>query len=309
MFRSLDTLIGFATVMLVLSLVVTVVTQLLANLLQLRTRHLRAGVLQIFLKLGWEFAGERAKALAHEIVGRKDAIGREDLIENLLALAQTTPELKTKITALVPAFDPPALLAHVRRTTLELSVERPDLSTAVLRSTAMARTPAAGLASEVFAAFDSIMDQVSEKFTAQSRKLVAICGIALALALPLDTFDLLQRFARSDAARGQAIALAETLSVNEPSVRAAYAKLEAAEVIVVPATPAEWLERWQKVNYVGVAAAALLLTLGAPFWFAVLKDLLKLRSSVAGQESQDRAQRQAAVPDSPPPPSGERGAL
>jgi hypothetical protein len=309
MFRSLDTLIGFATVMLVLSLVVTVLTQLVANLLQLRTRHLREGVLQIFLHLGWEFAGERAKSLAHEIVGRKDAITREDLIEKLLALAQSTPELKTKITTLVPAFDPPALLAHLRRTTLELSVERPDLSAAVARSTAMARTPAAGVASEVFAAFDSTMDQVSEKFTSQSRKLVAICGIALALALPLDTFDLLQRFARSDAARNQAVALAQTLTVNEPSVRAAYAKLEAAEVIVVPTTPAEWLERWQKVNYLGVAAAALLLTLGAPFWFTVLKDLLKLRSAVAGQESQDRAQRQAALTDSPPPPSSEQGAL
>jgi len=309
MFRSLDTLIGFATVMLVLSLVVTVLTQLVANLLQLRPRHLRDGVLQIFLHLGWEFAGERAKTLAHEIVGRKDAITREDLIENLLELAQTMPELKTKITALVPAFDPSALLGHVRCTTLELSVERPDLSTAQARSTALARTPASGLASEVFAAFDSIMDQASERFTSQTQKLAAVCGIALALALPLDTFDLLQRFARSDAARDQAVALAQTLTVNEPSIRAAYAKLEAAEIIVVPTNPAEWLGRWQKVNYVGVAAGALLLTLGAPFWFAVLKDLLKLRSAVAGQESQDRAQRQAALTDSPPPPSGERGAL
>jgi hypothetical protein len=295
--------------MLVLSLVVTVLTQLVANLLQLRTRHLRDGVLQIFLHLGWEFAGERAKALAHEIVGRKDAITREDLIESLLALAQTMPELKTKITTLIPAFDPPALLGHLRRTTLELSVERPDLSAAQARSTAMARSPASGLASEVFAAFDTIMDQASARFTSQSQKLVAICGIALALALPLDTLDLLQRFARSDAARDQAVALAQTLTVNEPSVRAAYAKLEAAEIIVVPTTPAEWLERWQKVNYLGVAAAALLLTLGAPFWFTVLKDLLKLRSAVAGQESQDRAQRQAALTDSPPSPSGERGAL
>ena len=71
----------------------------------------------------------------------------------------------------------------------------------------------------------------------------------------------------------------------------------------------EWLARWQKVNYVGVAAGALLLTLGAPFWFHVLKDLLKLRSAMAGQESQDRAQRQAALTDSPPPLNGERGDL
>jgi len=309
MFRSLDALIGFATVMLVLSLVVTVLTQVVANLLKLRTRHLRDGVLELFLQLGWEFGGERAKALAHEIVGGKDAITREDLIENLLALAQTTPELKTKIATLVPAFDPPALLAHLRRATLELSVERPDLAAAVVRSTAMARTPVSGLAIEVFGVFDSTMDQVSERFTSQSRKLVAFFGIALALAFPLDTLDLLQRFTRSDAVRDQAVALAQTLTENEPSASVAFEKLQAAEIIVIPATPAEWLARWQKVNFVGVAVGALLLTLGAPFWFHVLKDLLKLRSAVAGQESQDRAQRQASLTDSPPPANGEGGAL
>jgi hypothetical protein len=309
MFRSLDTLIGFATVMLVLSLVVTLLTQLVANFLKLRSQHLRHGVLQIFLQLGWEFAGERAKMLAREIVSGKDAITREELIESLLTLAQTTPELKTRIAALVPAFDPPALLAHLRHATLELSVERQDLSTAVVRSTAMARTPVSGLASEVFGVFDSTMDQVSERFTSQSRKLVAFFGIALAFTLPLDTLDLLQRFARSDAARDQAVALAQTLTVNETDARMAFAKLQAAEIIVIPSTPAEWLARWQKVNALGVAASALLLTLGAPFWFQVLKDLLKLRSAVAGQESQDRAQRQAALTNSLPPPDGERGDL
>jgi hypothetical protein len=309
MFKSLDALIGFATVMLILSLVVTVLTQIVANLLKLRSQHLRHGVLQVFLQLGWEFYGAGAQTLAREIVGSKDAITREDLIENLLVQAQTTPELKTKISALVPAFDPPALLANLRRITLELSVERPELAAATVRGTAMARTPLAGLASEVFAVFDSTMDRASEKFTSQSRKLVAFFGIALALALPLDTFDLLQRFVRSDAARDQAVALAQTMTVNQPDVRVAFAKLQAAEIIVVPATPTEWLARWRDVNCIGVAAGALLLSLGAPFWFQVLKDLLKLRSSVASQESQDRAQRQAALTDSPLPAQGERGAL
>jgi hypothetical protein len=309
MFKSLDALAGFAAVMLVLSLVVTVLTQVVTDLLKLRSRHLGEGVLQVFRQLGWEFTGDGAKLLAREIVSGKDAITREDLIDNLLVKAQTTPELKLKIATLVPAFDPAALIALLHRTTLELSTERPELAASIVRSTAMARTPLAGLASEVFGVFDSSMDQASGKFTAHSRKLVALFGIALALALPLDTFDLLQRFVRSDAARDQAIALAQTLTVSQPSVRVALAKLQAAEVIVIPASPAEWFARWRDVNVTGVASGALLLTLGAPFWFQVLKDLLKLRSAVASQEAQDRAQRHAAVIDSPPPPAGERGAL
>ncbi len=316
MLRSLDTLIGFVTVLLVLSLAVTMLTQIFANLLQLRSRHLRDGVLDLFRQLGWGFVGDGAEILAHKVVRSKDAITREDLIETLLVLAQKNPELKDKIAALAPSFDPQALLAQVRRATLELSVERPDLAAAVVRSVAFARSPLAGLASEVFGVFDATMDRVSAKFTAQSRKLVAVFGIAVALVLPLDTFDLLKRLSRSDSAREQAVALAQTFAMNQSAadatprdVRVAVAKLQAAEVIVVPSSRAEWLARWQQVNWAGVAVSALLLTLGGPFWFSVLKDLLRLRSATASQESQDRAQRQAALTDSPPPASGERGAL
>ena len=322
MLRSLDTLIGFVTVLLVLSLAVTMLTQIVANFLQLRSRHLREGVLDVFGQLGWGFVGDGAEILAHKVVRAKDAITREDLIETLLVLAQKSSqhavyaELKDKIVALAPNFDPQTLLAHVRRTALELSVERPDLAAAVVRSAAFARSPLSGLASEVFGVFDATMDRASAKFTAQSRKLVAIIGIAVALALPLDTFDLLKRLARSDSAREQAVALAQSFAENQSvadpaprDVRLAAAKLQAAEVIVVPSSRAEWLARWQQVNWAGVAVSALLLTLGGPFWFTVLKDLLRLRSAAASQESQDRAQRQAALTDSPPPASGERGAL
>jgi hypothetical protein len=266
--------------------------------------------------LGWQFAGDGAEILARKIVRSKDAITREDLIETLLVLAQKNTELKDKIAALTPGFDPQALLAQVRRAALELSVERPDLAAAVVRSAAVARSPLSSLASEVFGVFDATMDRVSANFTAQSRKLVAIFGIAVALGLPLDTFDLLKRLARSDSAREQAVTLAQTFAANQSAadstprdVRLAAAKLQAAEVIVVPASRAEWLARWQQVNWAGVAVSALLLTLGGPFWFTVLKDLLRLRSAAASQESQDRAQRQAALADSPPPASGERGAL
>jgi hypothetical protein len=314
--RSLDTLIGFVTVLLVLSLAVTMLTQIVATLLCLRSRHLREGVLDMFRQLGWGFVGNGAEILAHGVVRSKDAITREDLIETLLVLAQKNSELKDKMAALAPGFDPLALLSHVRRVALELAIERPDLAAAVVRSAAIARSPLAPLASEIFGVFDSTMDRVSAKFTAQSRKVVAIFGVAVALALPLDTFDLLKRLARSDSAREQAVELAQTFAASESTVdptprdvRLAVARLQAAEVIVVPSSRVEWLARWQQVNWAGVVVSALLLTLGGPFWFTVLKDLLRLRSSAASQESQDRAQRQAALTDLPPPASGERGAL
>jgi len=323
MLKSIDVLIGVTTVMLVLSLVVTALTQILTNVLKLRSKYLRDGILHLFERLGWQFSAQDALTLAHELVRlplpgqkakgvAKDAIAREDLLEKLLEMAQNealgtaATSLRTKIAELAPGADPKDLLASLRKTSMELSVERPDLAMATVRSIAMTRTQVADLASHVFGGFDSAMDQLSARFTASSHKVVAVFGILLALAVPVDTFELAQRFARSDDARAQAMALAESLAAkdlaaqsldqNAKDAQVNLRKLEAADVLVVPASRADWLARFGQVNWAGVIVSALLLTMGAPFWFAALKDLLKLRSAAAGQESQDRAARQSMLP-------------
>ena len=99
--------------------------------------------LDVFLQLGWEFAGEGAEVLAQQgcaLERRHHSRGSDRDI--CWCWRRNTPELKDKIAALAPGFDPQALLAHVRRATLELSVERPDLAAAVVRSAAIARSPA-----------------------------------------------------------------------------------------------------------------------------------------------------------------------
>jgi hypothetical protein len=46
--------------------------------------------------------------------------------------------------------------------------------------------------------------------------------------------------------------------------------------------------------------ATLLISLGAPFWYNILKDLLGLRSALVQNDDAQRAQRQAAQPASSP---------
>lgn len=53
-----------------------------------------------------------------------------------------------------------------------------------------------------------------------------------------------------------------------------------------PVQPAFW----------GIVLSWLLLSLGAPFWYDALKDLLKLRSSLAGKEEDQREDRQSETP-------------
>lgn len=80
-----------------------------------------------------------------------------------------------------------------------------------------------------------------------------------------------------------------------------YNLLDAAGLITLP-TDKSWVEKIQEPRkYPGMIIAALLISLGAPFWYNILKDLLGLRSTLAQNDDAQRAQRQAAKPPSNQP--------
>ena len=63
-------------------------------------------------------------------------------------------------------------------------------------------------------------------------------------------------------------------------------------LIMVPRSADDWRRHWQSVNLAGLAITALLLSMGAPFWYTSLGRLLQLRSIVAGKDDLERARRQ-----------------
>jgi hypothetical protein len=86
-------------------------------------------------------------------------------------------------------------------------------------------------------------------------------------------------------------------------------------LITVPRNVEEWKRHWNDVSPFGVVTTALLLSLGAPFWYNALRRLLQLRSALAEKEEQQRAARQGVEsradtdrPDKARVP-GERGNL
>jgi hypothetical protein len=97
--------------------------------------------------------------------------------------------------------------------------------------------------------FDAVMRKTSDRFTTSSRLIAATISLVVAFGLPLDMLDLFRTF------------------------------LSGAGALVFPQTFAHWLERWRQVSPAGVGGSAVLLSLGAPFWFEVLKDLLKLKGA------------------------------
>jgi hypothetical protein len=80
-----------------------------------------------------------------------------------------------------------------------------------------------------------------------------------------------------------------------------YNLLDTAGLITLP-TNSGWLERFKDPRKLpGMILAVLLISLGAPFWYNILKDLLGLRSALAQKDDQQRAQRQGASPPSSDP--------
>jgi len=69
-----------------------------------------------------------------------------------------------------------------------------------------------------------------------------------------------------------------------------YNLLSTAGLVTLPGE--HWSERWDWSKFPGILFSALLLSLGAPFWYKSLQDLLRLRSSLAQKDEQQRNTRQ-----------------
>ncbi|QXP90656.1 hypothetical protein [Methylococcus capsulatus] len=65
-----------------------------------------------------------------------------------------------------------------------------------------------------------------------------------------------------------------------------------------------WLKRWHEVNPIGLILSVFLLSLGAPFWYAALQNLLKLRGVLAVKDDAQRRERQSPQTSAERPAGG-----
>jgi len=69
-----------------------------------------------------------------------------------------------------------------------------------------------------------------------------------------------------------------------------YNLLSSAGLVTMPGQ--HWLERFTANKLLGILLSTLLLSLGAPFWYCRLQDLLRLRSAIAQKDEAQRNTRQ-----------------
>jgi hypothetical protein len=221
--------------------------------------------------------------------------------------------------------DPDATLKSIRALALQLEKSSPDLSNAARQNLAILHAAESDLVAKVNNWFDQTMDRTSQRFTASTRAVTFVASLVVAFGLQVDTPLLVNRLAADDQLRAAFVDEAGTLfkdqqARDQKAAQEAAATKEARPAETPPTPPAPtdpdviaqkyraflaangviqlpssagWWEGFRTVNLFGVLVTALLLSLGAPFWYGALGKLLQLRSVLAVKEDVQRSERQS----------------
>jgi hypothetical protein len=238
MLNTLDVLIGFTVVMLVVSMAVTMLTQFIGtSLLDLRGRSLKAGVARLLALMDNGLSPEESKKIADHVLrnplvgkarmawndsyGLASVVHREELVKLLLDFAvpgdatkadqQDIPDetrLRHKLRASLEAngiADPAKVLEAVRTKVTDLEKSNPEMSHSARLNMALLHHAASAYLSKLNSWFDQTVDRVSELFTRRIRLVTALVALALALFLQLDSIGLINRLSVDDELRNSLV--------------------------------------------------------------------------------------------------------
>jgi len=217
MLKTLDILIGVATVMLLFSMAVTIVTQFVANLLQSRGKNLLQGLTGLLKQIDPNLPAEAANKIAetvlkHPLVAEAngklgEVIHREEFTTLLMGLAAgegaatldavTRKALEDLLTKNGVA-DPAGTLKNIRAATLVLEASNPELANDVRHGMAILQEASSQFVAKVHGWFDQTIDRVSARFTVTARIITFIAALIVAVTVQLDTFALVNRLSVDD---------------------------------------------------------------------------------------------------------------
>jgi hypothetical protein len=323
MLKTLDVLIGATTVLLLFSMPITVITQAITVFLARRGKHLKIGLADLVQQLGVAerpFAEQISEqVLRHPMIADSkgklgSVIHREEFTKLLLDLAAgntgsgLTPAAKEKLNAMLQAngvSDPVQALRNIRSLSLQLEASNPELGHDLRERIAILQAADSDFVARVNSWFDQTIDRVSQRFTHYTHAITLGVALMLTVGLQLNIITVVNRLSVDDqlrqAAAGQAAEVMKTFKAsgsttsNQTTADAPandyHQFLDNAGLV----SPPNWKPpvNWQKLP--GMFVTALLLSLGAPFWYNALKNLLQLRSALAQKDDNERAQRQTTT--------------
>jgi hypothetical protein len=356
--QTLDVLIGFTLVMLIMSMAVTMLTQFFGTwLFELKGKALREVIARLLAMLDRGLPPTEASEIANHILrdplvaqprlfsssnSLATVVHREELVKLVLdfasngdaeraaAAAQSgSADSRSDIEKLQDRLrqslknngidDPAGVLNGIRAAILELEKTRPELSTSMRAAAAVLNNAASDFLAKVNSWFDQSIDRASDIFTAQIRMVTFTVSLLVVLLFQLNSFQLINRLSVDKELRDRVVASAieranppaAAQSNTDKNKQEALPKksipqiikdsgadqLDDLGLIAFPRSFDDWSNRWgegydQLMQLAGLILSALLLSLGAPFWYSMLANLVKLRSVIAGKDDAQRTERQ-----------------
>ncbi len=245
MLEHLDTVIAFATVMLLLSLLVTTVVQMVSALLNLRGRCLLEGTEQLLKQL-YPDLREQARAIARKVLthpaisektGALSAFSEEDQGASLeqgapkLAVAIRPQELilvlqdlaedsnifdqatRDKINALFTSTSgqgSPEMVAKAGELLKKLEGQFPNQAQDLRSAVEGVLGTTQSIVVKVDAWFDTVMDRTSEVFKTYTRRITIGVAIVLAFLLRVDSLSILSQLSQDEDLRAQLVQMNDT---------------------------------------------------------------------------------------------------
>ena len=301
--KNLDIVLAFASLMLILSLIITTVVQAAVSLVSLRGYNLVGGVTRLFQQLDPVFTETISKELSrkllsHPAVARSfgrvtQAIGKEEFTRLVNDLATTNQvQLTADAKAALQVYVDRVVVNLPKGQQLALAAAADALPKEVAVSFNQAAERVAGSVQKVSVDvanwFDTVLDRTRDTFVLQTRVITAVAAIALAVGLRVDSLYLFQQLSTNDAARTSLVESAQPLL--EQASRATPATSDPAQVRaqltglqkqLADTQLQVFAKTWDEVRFAGLAMTAVFLSLGAPFWFNLLRQMSSLRPSIA----------------------------
>ncbi len=316
MLKTLDVVIGTITVLLLFSMGVTVITHGISTILQYRGKHLLDGLTSLLSQLGISkeiWAKQIAQAmLKHPLIAEaRGRVGtvlhREEFVKLLLDLASGNgagslgDDARAALLAALQLGgipDPKAALSNIWAMAAQIEATNPELANHVRDGLAIAHEAAGSFVVRTNFWFDSTIDRVNHRFAKSVRWVTITVALLITLGVQLDVLAIMNRLTADDQALAIAIQGGNQFAADGGSnPKLEYSLLNNAGIVTIP-DASNWVVRIKDTRrWPGMALSVLLLSLGAPFWYNILKDMLGLRSQLARNDSAQRKQRQNGQTD------------
>jgi hypothetical protein len=236
MLKSVDILIGLSVVMLVMSLAVTLLTQVVTSLLNTRGGHLMRGLQDLLQQLDPALTKPISKEISQKVltsplisdVGNRlgTVVHREEFIKLLLDLSSESGPQRLEpdaLAALKKAMqrngiaDPGATLENVRSFALTLEKSNPELANNVRLNAAILHEAGSQFVAKIHGWFDQTIDRVAGRFTASTRVITVVAALMVAFVVQLDAIALVNRLSTDTQLRQSLVQAAKNVGQQPPS--------------------------------------------------------------------------------------------